>query len=337
MQVACGVILLLVLVDANGSSLPTCKGYDAVQADTDVAGKLLSAKSGSASDCCSLCDAAVACEGWSWFNSTCYLKAELTGTYVNKGRVAGVRSSPVDCTGFGEQQSDKDLVGALLKKIFAPTSAHCCTACTHDNNCEGFTFFQQICYLKGNVTGTFSSKGRVARRRSSSLTERATEPSCGGYDSLQNDTDLAGTMLATKPGEISDCCSLCDTMRNCSGWSWFNNVCYLKGFLTGTYAQKGRVTGVKSTTPGNCPGFEEEQKDMDLAGTLLQKMWAPDNPSTCCEECTHNEQCEGFAYFQHYCYLKGNVTGTYHNPGRITQCNFAAEDRCHPFDPVILV
>merc|ERR1712178_596189 len=97
--------------------------------------------------------------------------------------------------------------GSMLKTAFAPSMANCCSECSATKGCEGFSYFEQTCYLKANVTGTFHNPGRRTRcvglqcpgHQKETLLLAAALPTCQRYKAMQEDTDLAGTQLAVKP------------------------------------------------------------------------------------------------------------------------------------------
>jgi len=142
--------------------------------------------------------------------------------------------------------------------------------------------------------------------------------SCEGYAALKNDTDVAGDLLKAGGGNLSDCCTMCDATPGCVGWSWFQNVCYLKSNLQGTYPNPGRQTREKMM-PGNCTGFSDPQLDHDLCGDLISSLYAP-TADHCCTACSEVSGCQGFSYFAQKCYLKAHVSCTCANARRTSRC-----------------
>lgn len=380
---------------AGTSNASACAGYDTALADTDLAGSLLRTVPGGREQCCAACDATPRCGGWVWVSDACYLKADLTGTMASAGRLAAVRSMPGHCGGYSQARDSTDLSGVLLTVKFGSSPAACCSACGNTTGCEGFSYFEQRCYLKGALIGTFYSPGRVSRLRVRS-------GGCQGYSTAKNDTDVAGTLLKTKPASSAgECCSACGDTTGCGGFSYFDRLCYLKGPVTGTFHNAGRVSRLKlplqplqplqplppsncsgfsaeagvhlagpllamrpvqSNTsccavcdaqpgctaivrvadvcylkanitgawprtnatawlrlaPTNCTGFSDPTSNTDLAGHLLATRFGA-SEAGCCAECRGQRGCGGFSYFQHQCYLKGNVSGTFAMPGRVTR------------------
>jgi len=139
---------------------PICPGYGSLMTDTDIAGREIRQKKGNTTDCCFFCNEESACEGFSFFDGLCYLKTDVNGTYANKGRVTGQKSRPTNCDGFSPIQVDVDLVGILIKTVYVPSEENCCDACTKTSGCEGFTAVEGMCYLKGQLKGTYSHPGR---------------------------------------------------------------------------------------------------------------------------------------------------------------------------------
>ncbi|MFM7978759.1 MAG: PAN domain-containing protein [Candidatus Fonsibacter sp.] len=116
--------------------------------------------------CCNACDAIGNCSGFAYLKPHCYLKRNLLGTYNGTSHVSTrLRLVRGDCSGFGALQEDVDLVGHLLLKRFAPSESSCCNECTSTAKCQGFSFFRQFCYLKGDVSGVYSRPGCVVRKR----------------------------------------------------------------------------------------------------------------------------------------------------------------------------
>ncbi|CAJ1346595.1 unnamed protein product [Effrenium voratum] len=139
---------------------------------------------------------------------------------------------------------------------------------------------------------------------------------CSAYDHKAN-TDVAGTMLAVIPAPSDDvCCSKCDTTPRCAGFSFYLNVCYLKTNLQGTFRKSGCTSQIRkpSVTKTECSTFSQPEANKDLAGQLLAAIYAPE-PAECCAACGREPKCQGFAYFDSYCYLKTNVAGTFYKPG----------------------
>jgi len=141
---------------------------------------------------------------------------------------------------------------------------------------------------------------------------------CEGYGVLHNNTDLAGDLLKVVRGSLDDCCTICDATPGCGGWSWFQQVCYLKTNLQGTFPNPGRQTREKML-PGKCTGFSERLLDHDLCGDLIASVYAP-AAGHYCTACSEAKGCQGFSYFAQKCYLKAQASCTFANAGRITQC-----------------
>merc|ERR1712066_399813 len=145
---------------------------------------------------------------------------------------------------------------------------------------------------------------------------------CPEFKSLLWETDMFGTYLAQRDGVGSgdECCSLCDDMVECEGFSYnaANRACYLKGNFIGTFWNGGAVTRLKSSLGAGCPGFDDTLQGKDLVGTLTDQ-WASPDPEACCAACARKEGCQGFTFFDSRCYLKAAVGGVYDNSGRITR------------------
>ena len=90
-------------------------------------------------------------------------------------------------------------------------------------------------------------------------------------------------------------------------------MCFLKSNLEGSYFKAGCQARVRKVH-GTCSGFDAPLQGLDLSGTLIKAMYAPDS-SVCCTACQSQHGCQGFSYFQSFCYLKSNVHGTYPKTG----------------------
>lgn len=90
------------------------------------------------------------------------MKTKLKGTYRKRGRTTFIRgpTKASQCTGFQEPASNSDLAGVLVKPpVFAAEQNECCSACAAIPECEGFSYFEDFCYLKGKVQGTYAKNG----------------------------------------------------------------------------------------------------------------------------------------------------------------------------------
>ncbi|CAE7255531.1 unnamed protein product [Symbiodinium pilosum] len=138
---------------------PQCGAYT-VEEQTDLAGKmLLEFAATSAETCCSVCDDTAGCAGFAFFDNMCYLKSSLMGSYFKAGCQARVRKVEGNCAGFDAPVDGRDLSGVLIRSMYAPNSSVCCSACRSEDRCDGFSYFQNFCYLKTNIQGTFPKAG----------------------------------------------------------------------------------------------------------------------------------------------------------------------------------
>merc|ERR1712060_622668 len=145
-------------------SEPRCSDFEAQAVDTDLGGELLSSLllegNATVDDCCPLCDETEGCKGFVYFEHTCHLKGgSNVGTFTNAGRISRMKSP---CAGFQPAESDRDLAGDMLYNFAAQASEVCCDACAQNQDCQGFAFAGERCYLKTNVTGTFANEGGMA-------------------------------------------------------------------------------------------------------------------------------------------------------------------------------
>jgi len=302
-----------------------CPSFEAEMPNTDVSAGSLVASHWAASidDCCQLCDEAsqngTACDGFAYAHSVCYLKADFQGTYYNWGVVSRLRTSSTACSGFTSAQQDTYLDGDLLEEWYSPDPALCCASCGRKPECQGYVYLVDTCYLKGNVQGTYSTEGAIARVKEGVLTEEgavvttAPPPQCHLFEPTALDWDIVGDTLAETWAATSDgCCSACGEMPGCEGFAYSNqwNTCYLKGNFTGLSHNPGVVSRIKSSLAGNCSGFQAAREGQDLAGRTVIDFPSP-NPQVCCLVCSRKEDCQGFASFEDRCYLKADVSGTF--------------------------
>merc|ERR1712151_609448 len=162
---------------------PQCQDFEGDMGDTDLTGELLRSvwmhEHSTIDDCCTLCDETEGCMGFVYYWQTCYLCDDTEGcmgfvyyeqschlkgggslsNYENAGRISRVRSP---CSGFEPTELDKDLAGDMLYDFAAQLPAVCCGPCAQNQDCQGFAFAGERCYLKTNVSGTFSNPGCVA-------------------------------------------------------------------------------------------------------------------------------------------------------------------------------
>eukprot|EP00434_Breviolum_minutum_P027971 symbB.v1.2.024748.t1/scaffold2367.1/size81165/1 len=143
------------------------------------------------------------------------------------------------------------------------------------------------------------------------------EPTCGQYLRKAN-ADLAGVMLArVRSPTVDACCGECDATAGCEGFSFYRGICYLKTQLQGTFLKASRTTFIRRqpTEPGQCSSFAETQENKDLAGILVKPPVFAAEQEDCCTACASVPQCEGFSYYRGFCYLKGQLQGTYPKSG----------------------
>merc|ERR1712226_973135 len=285
-----GTSMLTASTPSPPSPAPSCASFEAEAADTDMSGALIAEREAATSDdCCPLCQDAEGCEGYAFANKKCYLKGGFTGTYYNWGVVTRLASRIVrtGCSGFEDAQQDRDLAGKLLEDWYASSPDVCCAACTRKQDCGGFSFVNNKCYLKGDIQGTFEQQGALTRVKTGALPSTpapsmpttsmftvstpappSSTPSCASFEAEAADTDMSGALIAERKAATSDdCCPLCQEAEGCEGYAFANQICYLKGSFTGTYYSSGVVTRLVSRTvrPG-CSDFDAEQQDTALIG-----------------------------------------------------------------------
>lgn len=310
----------------------SCNGFMESREDTDLAGDLISAGFAlSADHCCSSCSGVAACEGFAFFDHMCYLKSNLTGTYSNPGCETRFKSIPGNCSGLSELLEDMDVAGELLAEVFAPSVDLCCNHCRATAGCEGFSYFGRMCFLKTVVTGTYYNPGRRSRVLTpvveldpSPSSTTGSVDSCSGYTATLENTDLAGDLINdTYAASEAACCGLCGATQGCEGFVYLDEWkrCYLKNNLSGTYTQTGAIARVL-LNEGSCDGFNPAPSDSDLVGDLLSTAFAL-SAGECCSICRGTAACEGFTHLFQACYLKANVSGVWHNAGRVSFCQGA--------------
>ena len=90
----------------------------------------------------------------------------------------------------------------------------------------------------------------------------------------------------------------------------------MKSNLKGTFKKQWCTTMIRKRPEDKekCSGFDTE-KDTDLAGILVKPPVYAGTESECCSACATIPECQGFSYFKSFCYLKGNLQGTYPKRG----------------------
>jgi len=316
------LLLSAVALGFEGVAADQCPLFAAEAVDTDVSGSDLGQLSAETSDeCCSLCEAQDVCQGFSFLDTTCYLKGAFSGTYSKAGVVSRLRSDlGSGCPGYKPAEQGKDLAGTLLDDWAAPNSELCCEACASKTECQGFAFDGERCYLKGAVQGTYAHEGVMIRVKEGVLGgSDMPEPQCSEFEAPLAETDMSGNLIASAESATADgCCAMCHANDTCDGFVFFEEHCYLKGGFSGTFPQTGRITRIKANLGSGCSGFEALQQDKDLSGEMLQQ-WAAPGPEACCAACAQMQECQGFAFSAGQCYLKGNVVGMYDQAGVVTR------------------
>jgi len=221
------------------------QGFGAAQHGEDLSGDLLEDWYAPTADVCVAgCAARTDCQGIAFIDKRCYLKGKIAGTYKHDGCLVRVKEGVfAQCpAGFDAPAYDVGLSGDLLASKTAATSDGCCSMCDEMEGCEGFAFFQQVCYLKANFSGTFTKVGVTSRIRSN------LGAGCPGFEAAEQNKDLVGDMLddwyATRP---EACCAACGRRSDCQGFAFASDRCYLKGGVTGTYAHKDCLVHLKSS------------------------------------------------------------------------------------------
>merc|ERR1711920_370115 len=290
-----------------------CSSFGPVQQDRDLAGRLLEDWYAPTPDlCCASCSRKTECQGFAFSNSRCYLKGDVTGTYENTGSLVHLKESAEFSS-----TTPAPTTGTTLPPVDTPMCPDFSAeeADTAIEGCEGFAFFHHICYLKGNFSGTYTQAGVVTRL----IKEVLPKPSsCPEYEPEAVDSDMSGDLITQQWAATSDdCCSVCQEFDECDGFVFFGQNCYLKRNFSGLYYHLGAVTRITSSVAG-LGVFEPVLPDQDLAGDLLEELFAPTH-EYCGASCARKPQCQGFTFVSSRCYLKGGVVGTFDNAGRITR------------------
>jgi len=247
----------------------------------------------------------------------------------------GVAADGSQCPLFEAEAFDTDLSGSDLgQKNSTATSDECCALCEAQDGCQGFVFLDQICYLKGAFSGTYSKAGVVSRLRSN------LGSGCPGYEPAQQGKDLAGTLIEDWSAPNSEvCCAACASKAECQGFAFDGARCYLKGAVQGMYDNEGVMVRVKEGVLGGgsddsqpqCPEFEAPLTDTDMSGTLIASAESA-TVDGCCAMCDANDLCDGFVFFEERCYLKAGFSGTFPETGRITRIKANLAAGCSGFE-----
>ncbi|KAH9128118.1 hypothetical protein LEN26_000742 [Aphanomyces euteiches] len=159
-------------------------------------------------------------------------------------------------------------------------------------------------------------------------------------NTIQPNTDFQGSDLdAVAANSAAECCAPCQSNPLCTGFSFFDGVCYLK------FGQLTRITktGVSTATvrASQCLPWEE---NVDYYGNDLAKDPSITTPGECCDLCAANSACKLYVVSIYGCTLKSagtdrrpnqdpswNVKAAFVRPTQTTsQCGAVAKDVDYP-------
>ncbi|KDO34347.1 hypothetical protein SPRG_01483 [Saprolegnia parasitica CBS 223.65] len=132
---------------ASGCGIP--------EPNTDFAGQDVGNVPGTnPSDCCAACKKNKACNAYSLWSNTCWLKSGHDGRKAAPGTTAAVvnKCSALDIS--------TDYVGNDIGRAAASTADDCCAKCRNTNGCGAFSWYQGTCYFKSSK-GSTKANGNV--------------------------------------------------------------------------------------------------------------------------------------------------------------------------------
>lgn len=65
------------------------------------------------------------------------------------------------------------------------------------------------------------------------------------------DKSIIGSIIATKNGQLNECCGFCSTTNGCKAYSWKNKnggECYLKNSVGPIFEEKNTYVGLPTET-----------------------------------------------------------------------------------------
>jgi len=138
-----------------------CALYEVSELNYDYGGKTLQTVNAAGfSSCCQPCnDYGSGCGGWSYYGGVCYLKPPGQGSfYSNPGRRAGKKV-------FTPSGANMDLGGRTIKQVQVQFEGQCSAQCTAQPGCGGYSYYQNVCYLKPCGQDFYPHEGRVAAKK----------------------------------------------------------------------------------------------------------------------------------------------------------------------------
>lgn len=149
----------------------------------------------------------------------------------------------------------------------------------------------------------------------------AADNMCAGYKPVQPNSDIDGVLLAKVwSPSIGHCCALCSQEKDCEGYVFHLDQCYLKQDLGSVSYKPLAMTRVKEQS---CAAYAPPLIDVDMSGDLLAVKHAS-GPKDCCALCNSVDRCEGFVQQGAQCLLKKNLGSPSSRPGAVTRLRYHA-------------
>ncbi|KAF0769844.1 hypothetical protein AaE_002652, partial [Aphanomyces astaci] len=162
----------------------------------------------------------------------------------------------------------------------------CCGDCDITPGCKLFVWTTDnggTCWLKSDVGTKVASVGvkSAVLANPAATASPPTPPRCSP---IEVNKDFYGEDIAAIPGPLESCCVACESMDKCNAFSWFNDICYLKG---------------KRTSPSLHQPFASIQAE--YIGSAFA-----DAVEDCCAVCRSTADCKAFSFAFGVCYLKSS-------------------------------
>ncbi|OQS05691.1 hypothetical protein THRCLA_02205 [Thraustotheca clavata] len=128
-----------------------------VLTNTDIADKVIANVPGSTrDDCCTACLKNKACNAYTSWNDTCWLKSGSGGQHSAVGVTAGFVNK---CSYL---MTNVDYPGYDIKSVPSSNAATCCEFCRKTEDCNLFSWFQGQCYLKNGQSDPINKVGVIS-------------------------------------------------------------------------------------------------------------------------------------------------------------------------------
>ncbi|KAG9411702.1 hypothetical protein AC1031_017341 [Aphanomyces cochlioides] len=217
-------------------------------------------------------------------------------------------------------ESDVDYTGPDLRSVAASAPEDCCGICADDSQCNAFSHYLGVCYLK-SAKGNPISKAGV---RSGTLA-----PPPSQCSAIENDVDYSGADLRSVAASVAeDCCAICADDAKCKAFSHYLGVCYLKSAKGNPVVKSGVRSAALAPPTSQCSAIEN---DVDFSGSDLRSVGAS-AAEGCCAICAGDAKCKAFSHYLGVCYLKSAKGNAIAKPGVRSATVSPSASQCSPME-----